>query len=49
MKDTRHLSVAQSETSNGCKNSAMKIRNCFKDFFTSPQSSVPWQNDYVNK
>ena len=49
MKDTGHLSLAQSKTSNACKNNAKKIRDCFKDFFNSPQGSVPWQNDYVNK
>ena len=42
MKDTGHLSLAQSTTSNACKNNAKKIRDCFKDFCNSRQGSVPW-------
>ena len=48
-KDTGHLPLTQSRTSNACKNSTKKIRDCFKDFFSSPQGSVLWQNDYVNR
>ena len=48
-KDTGHLPLTQSKTTNACKNSAKEMRDRFKDFFNSPVGSVPWQNDYLNK